>query len=607
MSGKTRHGKPSSGKDKAQARRPRLPIAGRAAPRRDRHAEAALRASEDRFRATFNQAAVGLAHIDGDLRYRLVNKRLCDIFGYPAEELLQKTAREISHPEDRDAATPARARMLAGEIDTFTVQKRYVRKDGNTVWVNLTATLVRNAAGKDQYEVVAYEDITEAKAVEAALKESEALHRAVVENAAEGIIIHDAKGAVVSANPSAERILGLNEAQLIGKKPSDPELAAVREDGTPWPGEMRPTMMTLRTGEPMSNVVIGHRKPDGSLVWISINARPLGGGQGKVPSGVVVSFTDVTERRSIEERLTYLAQNDMLTGLPNRNLLVDRLGQALTRAARRGTFVGVMLVDLDRFKEINDTLGHSAGDAVLKEVAGRVRRALRDSDTVARLGGDEFCVIVEDVDSRDKVAIAASKLRQMFDEPMSVEGREIFMGASIGLSVYPVDSESIEDLIKHADIAMYDAKREGGNTYRFYSRDPQTKPADQIGLAAALRRAVDRNELVLHYQPQLEVASGRPVGVEALLHWRHPELGVLPPNEFIHLAEETGLIVPIGEWVLKTACADAKTWQQAGLPELTVAVNLSARQFRDTQLAAKVATTLAVTGLGPRFLDLEIT
>jgi diguanylate cyclase (GGDEF)-like protein/PAS domain S-box-containing protein len=603
MGNRTRQGKPAPAKRKAAPR----PAANAAAPRRDGRTEAALRASEDRFRATFNQAAVGLAHIDADLHYVLVNKRLCDIFGYPAEELLQKTTWDISHPEDRDAATAQRARMLAGEIDTFTVQKRYLRKDGSTVWVNLTASLVRYADGRGQYEVVVYEDITQRKAVEEALKQSESLHRAVVENAAEGIVIHDAQGRVVSANPSAERILGLSETQLIGKKPTDRELAAVREDGTVWPGETRPTMKTLQTGEPLSNIVIGHRKPDGSLVWISINARPLGGGHGIAPSGVVISFTDVTERRSIEERLTYLAQNDVLTGLPNRNLLVDRLSQALTRAARHGTLVGVMLVDLDRFKEINDTLGHSAGDTVLKEVAGRIRRALRDSDTVARLGGDEFCVVVEDLEGRDKVAIAASKLRHLFDEAISVEGREIFTAASIGLAVYPLDSDSIEDLIKHADIAMYDAKREGGNAYRFYVHEQKAKPADQIGLGAALRRAVDRNELVLHYQPQIEVASGRPVGVEALLHWRHPELGVLPPNEFIHLAEETGLIVPIGEWVLKTACADAKTWQQAGLPELTVAVNLSARQFRDSQLAAKVATTLAVTGLSPRLLDLEIT
>ncbi len=573
----------------------------------DRRTELALRASEERFRATFNQAAVGLAHVNVEGRYMLVNKRLCDILGYSAEELLQKTIWEISHPEDREATAIQRKRLFAGEIDTFSVEKRYLRKDGRTVWANLVVSQIRNPAGKPEYDLAAYEDITQRKLVEEALKESESRHRAVIENAAEGMIIYDASGRIVITNSSAERILGRGKDQLIGKSPDTLELDAVREDGTPWPVEMRPAAVTLQTGEPQSDVVMGLRRPDGSLTWLSINVRGLGGSDGQPPGGIVVSFTDITERRSFEERLTYLAQNDTLTGLPNRALLLDRLGQAITRAERRGTLVGVMLVDLDRFKEINDSLGHSAGDAVLKEVAGRIRRALRDSDTVARLGGDEFCVVLEDCENREKAAIAAAKLRRILDEPIPAESGEMFTAASIGLAVYPEDGESIEDLIKHADIAMYDAKREGGNAYRFYSRELHSKPADRLGLGTALRRAVERNELAVHYQPQIDIESGRPVGVEALLHWRHPELGILSPKQFIHIAEDTGLIVPIGEWVLKTACAEAKAWQQAGLPQLSVAVNLSARQFRDAQLAGKVAATLAVTGLAPRFLELEIT
>jgi len=573
----------------------------------DRRTELALRASEERFRATFNQAAVGLAHVSLDGRYVLVNRKLCEILGYSAEELLQKTVWDISHPEDREATTLDRKRLLAGEIDTFSVEKRYLHMNGSTVWMNLVVSQVRNTAGKPEYDVAAYEDVTQRKSFEEALKGSESRHRAVIENAAEGMIIHDASGRIVSTNSSAERILGRRKDQLVGKTPEDLEFDAVREDETPWPIDLRPVTVTLLTGKPQSDVVVGHRMPDGSLTWLSMNVRPLGGSDGQASAGVAVSFTDITERRSFEEKLTYLAQNDALTGLPNRALLLDRLGQAITRAMRRGMLVGVMLVDLDRFKEINDSLGHSAGDLVLKEVAGRIRRALRDSDTVARLGGDEFCVVLEDCESRDKVAVAATKLRQVLDEPVVAEGREMFTGASIGLAVYPDDGSSIEDLIKHADIAMYDAKREGGNAYRFYNRELHSRPADQIGLETALRRAVERSELVLHYQPQLDIDSGRPVGVEALLRWRHAELGMLPPTQFIHIAEETGLIVPIGEWVLKTACAEAKAWQQAGLPHLNLAVNLSARQFRDSQLAGKVAATLAATGLAPQFLELEIT
>jgi len=575
---------------------------------RDRRTELALRASEERFRVTFNQAAVGLAHVSPDGRYLLVNRKLCEILGYSAEELTQKTVWDISHPEDREATADGRELLFAGKVDTFTVEKRYLRKDGSTVWAKLVVSQVRNAAGKPEYDVAAYEDITQRKLVEEALKESESRHRAVIENAAEGMVIHDASGRIVSTNSSAERLLRRSRHDLVGKNPAELDLDAVREDGTPWPVELRPVSVTLQTGKPQSDVVMGHRGSDGSIVWLSMNVRALGGREeGPASAGVAVSFTDITERRNFEERLTYLAQNDTLTGLPNRALLHDRLGQALTRATRRGMRVGVMLIDLDRFKEINDSLGHSAGDMVLKEVALRIRRALRDSDTVARLGGDEFCVVLEDCEGRDKVSIAATKLRQVLEEPVVAEGKEMLTGASIGLAVYPEDGGSIEDLIKHADIAMYDAKRDGGNAFRFYDQELHAQPADRVGLGTALRRAAERNELVLHYQPQIDIDSGRPVGVEALLRWRHAELGMLSPGQFIHIAEETGAIVPIGEWVLKTACAEAKAWQQAGLPHLNLAVNLSARQFRDSQLAGKVAATLAATGLAPQFLELEIT
>ena len=612
--GKPRLGIPTASRNKQGKRGPRgkSPVSRgvarpKAAPRGRRGSELALHASEERFRVTFNQAAVGLAHVGPDGRYLLVNRKLCDILGYSEEELLQKTVWDVSHPQDRDAATSERMRLFDREIDTFSLEKRYLRKDGRTLWVNLTVSQVRSASGAAKYDVAAYEDITQRKSVEEALKSSESRHRAVVEIAAEGIIVHDASGRIVSANSSAMRILRKERGEFIGKTPVDLQFDAIREDGTPFPVEDRPVMVTLRTGKAQANVVMGHRRPDGSITWLSMNVLPLSGPGGRTPGGIVVSVTDITERRGYEEKLTYLAQNDTLTGLPNRALLHDRLGQALTRAARRGTLVGVMLLDLDRFKEINDTLGHSAGDTVLKEIAKRVKRALRDSDTVARLGGDEFCVVLENCGDRDKVAITAAKLGQVFNQPLTAEGQEIFSAASIGLAVYPDDGSTIEDLIKHADIAMYDAKREGGNGYRFYSTKLHSEPAGQISLDTALRRALERNELEVRYQPQIEISSGRPVGVEALLHWRHPDLGVLPPSRFIHVAEETGLIVPIGEWVLKTACAEVKAWQQAGLPQLSVAVNLSARQFRDAQLAAKVAGTLAITGLSPRFLDLEIT
>jgi predicted signal transduction protein with EAL and GGDEF domain len=236
-----------------------------------------------------------------------------------------------------------------------------------------------------------------------------------------------------------------------------------------------------------------------------------------------------------------------------------------------------------------------------------VRRALRDSDTVARLGGDEFCVLIEDCDSRDNLAVMAAKMQRLLDDPITAEGREIFTNASIGLSLYPQDGETMDELLKNADIAMYVAKHEGGNAYRFYSKELHSRSADELGMVMALRRAVENNELVLYYQPQIEISSGRPVGVEAVVRWAHPEFGLIQPLHFVRIAEETGLIVPIGEWVLKTACAEVKSWQQSGFSDIGVAVNLSARQFRDSRLVTQIATTLGATGLSPHSLEIEIT
>jgi len=574
----------------------------------DRRTELALRASEERFRSLTKLSSDSYWEQDDQFRFTSFSAH-----GGPEwmeEGRHQAMGKKRWEQQYLNMTTDDWAPHIATLEATrpfHDLELCRLDKHGKRVWIGVSGEPVFDESGKFKGYRGIGKDITKRKLTEEALRDSESRHRAVIENAAEGMIIHDASGGIVSTNSSAEHVLGRRKDQLIGKSPATLDLDVVREDGSPWPLEMRPVTVTLQTGKPQSDVVMGLRKPDGSATWLSLNVRPLGGPDGQPRSGVVVSFTDITERRSFEEKLTYLAQNDALTGLPNRALLLDRLAQAITRATRRGTRIGVMLVDLDRFKGINDSLGHSAGDTVLKEVAGRIRRSLREADTVARLGGDEFCIVLEDCESREKVAVAAAKLRGVLDEPIVTENRELFTGASIGLALFPDDGDSVEDLIKQADIAMYDAKRGGGNAYRFYRPELQSKPAGQIGLETALRRAVERNELALYYQPQIDVGTGHPVGIEALLHWRHPELGILPPRQFIHIAEDTGLIVPIGEWVLKTACAEAKAWHQAGLPQLNVAVNLSARQFRDAQLAGKVAATLAVTGLDPRFLELEIT
>ena len=312
-------------------------------------------------------------------------------------------------------------------------------------------------------------------------------------------------------------------------------------------------------------------------------------------------------RKEAEERLSYLAQYDVLTGLPNRNMFRDRLEQAMGRAKRNGTLMAVMFIDLDRFKEINDTLGHSVGDRVLQGVAERLEHFLRDVDTIARLGGDEFTVVLEGVHDVSQITAAARKIRDALAQPLLVDDREIFVSASIGISVYPSDVEEIDDLLKNADIAMYQAKRNGGDAHHFFVAEMNAHTTERLELEGRLRYALAHQKFTLDYQPQVDIRSGRIIGAEALIRWHDEQLGSIAPARFIPLAEETGLIIPIGEWVLHTACAQNKAWQDTGCAPISVAINISPRQFRQANLLETITQALADTGLNPCFLELEIT
>ena len=314
-----------------------------------------------------------------------------------------------------------------------------------------------------------------------------------------------------------------------------------------------------------------------------------------------------TVRKQAEEGLQFVAKHDALTQLPNRIMFHDRLELAVARAKRNGRRLAVMFIDMDRFKVINDTLGHEAGDTLLHEVAKRLTGTLRTSDTVARLGGDEFVVLIEELSDPVYLGAIAQKLLDTFAASFLLSGQEYHITASIGISTYPDDSDDIQTLLKNADIAMYRAKEQGRNAFQFYSAQMNVHSIERLTLESSLRRALERNELVLHYQPRIGIRSGRITGVEALARWQHPELGLVPPGKFIPLAEETGLIVPIGEWALRAACAQHRAWEQEGLGHLRVAVNLSPRQFLQGDLVKSVARILAETGCNAKSLELEIT
>ena len=323
--------------------------------------------------------------------------------------------------------------------------------------------------------------------------------------------------------------------------------------------------------------------------------------------GRVWSFRDITERRQAETRLAYMANYDSVTGLPNRHLLRERLDRAIKHEARSHRHLAIMFLDLDNFKSINDTLGHDVGDRVLQVVANRLLACLRESDTVARIGGDEFTVLVEDMTTMESIAALAQQIIDSLSLPFPLDGREMFCTVSVGIAIYPDDSESLDGLMKSADSAMYRAKEQGRNTYRFFTEDMHRRAYERLLLENRLRGALKRGEFQLHYQPQIDVASGATVGIEALLRWNDEERGLVQPLEFIGVLEDTGMIVEVGHWVLEEACAFNQSLREIGLPPIRVAVNISPRQFRQKGLVESIRQILSNTGLGAEYLDLEIT
>ena len=558
--------------------------------------------SESLYRAVFEHSAEAVFFTAPDGAVLAANPAACNLLGRTEEEICKLGRRGLV-----DALSPHLTDFLAERARSGRARAEliFIRGDGSRFLGEASSEQFVD----DQQEIrtiLIVRDLTEHKKSERLLAESEEQYRLLVAAMEEGVTLQDENSAIIAFNKSAERILGLTADQLRGKTSFDPDWYSIHEDGSPFPGETHPVVDTLRTGLPNSNVIMGIHKPDGTLTWISINVQPIFKEGKATPYRVVATMHDITERKLANERIERLAHFDQLTGLPNRTLLDDRFRYALSLAQRSGETLAVMFLDLDHFKDINDTLGHHVGDQVLMEVARRLKSSLREEDTLSRQGGDEYILILPGTDA-DGAALVASKLIEVVAQPCQIEQHELIVTPSVGIAIYPPDGESLELLSKNADTAMYRAKREGRNGFRFYTPEMQTHSARNLKLANGLRHALERHELQLHYQPQLSLEDGHIVGVEALLRWEHPEMGMVSPAEFIPIAESTGQIIQIGEWVLRTAARQLKGWMDGGIPPMIMAVNLSAVQFRQNGLPELVNRILDEEKLPHHFLDLELT
>jgi diguanylate cyclase (GGDEF)-like protein/PAS domain S-box-containing protein len=421
----------------------------------------------------------------------------------------------------------------------------------------------------------------------------------VFESTLEGILITDRTGVIQSVNPAFTRITGYSAAESIGKTPS------ILNSGKQSPEFYQHLWHSLeRDGQWQGEVV--NRRKNGLLYTEHLSISGIHNAEGLCEHYVAV-FSDITQRKLAEERLHFLANHDALTGLPNRTLFLERLQRALDRAEEDSSHLALFFVDLDRFKLINDTLGHRAGDELLLRIADDLRAVLPPHATVARLSGDEFTVLLENIVSIDQAASRAQAILDELASETELRGEELYVTASIGISLYPEDGRSAEPLLANADAAMYRAKERGRNTFQFYTADLNARATERLKLEYALHRALSQSEFELWYQPKVELANGRLHGAEALLRWRHPELGLVSPAVFIPIAEESSLMAGIGEWVLNTACSDVRRWVEAGLFAGRMAVNLSGRQFKFANIAEQVQGILQRSGLDSRWLELEVT
>ncbi len=558
------------------------------------NAERSLRRSEATFRAVFENAGLGILLLDDQARILSLNPRLTELLAQPAGKTPPPPLLALVEEENHPAFLRNFRRLLDGRMDGFSLELRFLPQEGRVMrWGAATVSLVRAPDGQPQFAVMMVEDITARKSLEDQLR----LAAKVVEATSEGIIITDRERRIIHVNPAFTRLTGYAPHEALGADPSllssgrhdqafyDHLWQSISEEGG-WSGE------------------IWNRRKDGQLIaeWLNISAVRNDSGQ---LSNYVAVFSDITRRKQDEERLSHRAHHDPLTGLPNRALFTERLDHAIARSMRNQLNLAVLFLDLDLFKQINDSLGHLAGDTLLQQVAERLTRTVRAEDTVARLGGDEFTLILEDIGDFRDAAKVAHKILEQFAIPFPLNGQPCQVSTSIGIGLYPKDATTPETLLHAADEAMYTAKKQGRDSFRFASADLSEQAFEHNALEQALARAVDNGQMQVYYQPMIDLTDGRVMGAEALLRWQHPEIGLMAPRQFLPLATETGLIRPLGRWIMDQAFGQAAQWRQSH-PGLHIAINVSRTELLDQGFLARVEELLARHGLPPAAVEIDI-
>jgi diguanylate cyclase (GGDEF)-like protein/PAS domain S-box-containing protein len=566
-------------------------------------AEKALLEGENRFRTLANNIPQLAWMADKTGWMFWYNDRWFDYTGTTLEDVVGWGWKKVHHPDHVRRVVDSISQCFGtGEAweDTFPLRDRH----GNYRWFLSRATPIRDSEGKVSRWFGTSTDISDSKVLEEALFIEKERAQVTLNCIGDAVICTDVWGKITLLNLVAERMTGWSWQEAAGR----PLVEVFRiVDGVTrqlGPDHMEMAVVQNRTVSLTANCVLLCR--DGSELPIEDSAAPIHNRAGGV-IGAVIVFHDVSATRAMSLQMKYSAEHDLVTNLPNRSLLNDRITQSIAMALRNHRSVAVLFLDLDHFKYINDSLGHAIGDQLLRCVSKRLQTSVRRSDTVSRQGGDEFVILLSEISHPKHAATSANKILHSLSIPCSIDGYDLHIDGSIGISIYPADGQDAETLIKNADTAMYYAKESGRNNFQFFTAEMNLKTVERQSVESSLRRAIERDEFLLHYQPKVNLVTGEVTGVEALIRWQQPDRGLVPPAQFVPIAEDCGLILPIGRWVLRKACRQACEWQAASLPFKRISVNVSAAEFRDKNFVKRVATTLAETGLDACYLDLELT